>query len=204
MSEIFTEQLMAVANVTLTAFAIVTAVLAGLAFRKQSREVKDQADLLKVQSDQLELQRRQFDQDQAERRRAQAAQVFIMIERVESRDGVLTMTATASNTSPLPVYDLWVQWRSRSGDFGIPNVDPQFPPGSTKAFNGAWTDHARLSGLSVSLDFRDAIGVRWRTTERGILTELCGEISLAPARTHCMFVPAHDGPHSWDLAAASH
>jgi hypothetical protein len=66
-----------------------------------------------------------------------------MIERVESRDGVLTMTATASNTSPLPV---------------------------------------------------------WRTTDRGILTELCGEITLDLPPTHCMFASAHNGPHSWDPA----
>lgn len=47
MSEIFTGQLAAVANVFLAVFAIVTAVLAGLAFRKQSREVGDQAEMLR-------------------------------------------------------------------------------------------------------------------------------------------------------------
>ena len=39
MSEIFAEQLTAVANVFLAVFAIVTAVFAWLTFRKQSREV---------------------------------------------------------------------------------------------------------------------------------------------------------------------
>jgi hypothetical protein len=53
MSEIFAGQLTAVANVVLAVFAIVTAVLAGLAFRKQSREVRDQAEMLRIQADQL-------------------------------------------------------------------------------------------------------------------------------------------------------
>ncbi len=38
-----------------------------------------QTDLLEVQSDQLELQQSQFDEDQAVRRGAQAAQIFILI-----------------------------------------------------------------------------------------------------------------------------
>jgi hypothetical protein len=53
MSEIFTEQFTAVANAVLAAFAIVTAILAGLAFRKQSREVSDQAEMLNLQRRQL-------------------------------------------------------------------------------------------------------------------------------------------------------
>ena len=40
MSEIFTGQLTAVANAVLAVFALITAVLAGFAFLKQSREVQ--------------------------------------------------------------------------------------------------------------------------------------------------------------------
>lgn len=46
MSDIFAEQFTAVANAVLAVFAIVTAVLAGLTFRKQAREVSDQAGML--------------------------------------------------------------------------------------------------------------------------------------------------------------
>ena len=88
MSLIFATQLTAVATAALGAFAIITAVLAGLAFRKQSQEVRaierqvkdqeeltqQQAHLLKVQSDQLELQRQQLD-DQREAN-ARQAEVF--------------------------------------------------------------------------------------------------------------------------------
>ena len=57
MSAISTEQLTAVPNVVLAVFAIVTAVLAGLAFRKQSREVSDQGEMLKLQRQELDAQR---------------------------------------------------------------------------------------------------------------------------------------------------
>src|SRR5690242_16888949 len=96
MSEIFAEQLTAAANVVLAVFAIVTAVLAGLAFRKQAREVSDQAAMLELQRQQLsdqqaasakqaevlELQAKELRESLEERRqaadekrRAQAAQV---------------------------------------------------------------------------------------------------------------------------------
>ena len=62
MSLIFATQLTAVATSALAAFAVVTAAFAILAFRKQSREVSDQAELLQVQSSRLELQERQFEE----------------------------------------------------------------------------------------------------------------------------------------------
>jgi len=51
-------EITAIATVVLAVFAIVTAVFAILAFRKQSREVSDQASMLKVQSGQLAEQRK--------------------------------------------------------------------------------------------------------------------------------------------------
>lgn len=53
MSEIFAVQLTAVFTAILGVGAIVTAVLAYLAFRKQSREVSDQAEMLDLQRKQL-------------------------------------------------------------------------------------------------------------------------------------------------------
>ena len=73
-------EITAIATAALAGFAIVTAIVATLAFWKQSREVRaierqvidqqeisrQQAELLKIQSDQLELQRQQLgDQRQA-------------------------------------------------------------------------------------------------------------------------------------------
>lgn len=63
MSEFFSEQLTAVATLALAIFALAAAVLASLAFRKQSQEVG------------LLIEQNQEDAD--ERRRAQAARVFL-------------------------------------------------------------------------------------------------------------------------------
>jgi hypothetical protein len=87
-----------------------------------------------------------------------------MIEGAENREGQVTLMATARNTSQLPVYDLWVQWRTSLGEFGTPDVAPQFLPGETKSSSGVWTEAAGMNGTDVSLDFRDAAGVHWRTT----------------------------------------
>ena len=50
-----------VATAVLAVFAIITAFYARRAFREQSQEVSDQAEMLKVQSDRLGLQERQFE-----------------------------------------------------------------------------------------------------------------------------------------------
>jgi hypothetical protein len=76
MSLLVASEVTATATAALAFFAIVTAILAGLAFRKQSAEVgilgkqledqqaltQQQAELLKVQSGQLDLQSRQFEE----------------------------------------------------------------------------------------------------------------------------------------------
>jgi hypothetical protein len=62
MSPIFATQLTAAATAVLAVFAIVTAIYAVRAFRKQSKEVSDQAEMLKLQSSRLELQERQFEE----------------------------------------------------------------------------------------------------------------------------------------------
>jgi hypothetical protein len=99
----------AVATAMLAVFAVVTAIFAIKAFGKQSQEVRDQAAMLKVQSDQLAAQRDQLRDQQAlnarqtevlelqahelresldarkrqadERRRTQAEQVFTRVDR---------------------------------------------------------------------------------------------------------------------------
>ena len=100
MSETFAGQLTAVATLALAALALATAILALLAWRKQSREVRDQGEMLRVQSEQLaedrkvnveqvrvlalqaeELRQATVDREREalERRRAQAVQVYVWI-----------------------------------------------------------------------------------------------------------------------------
>ncbi len=94
MSSDLSGEITAIATAVLAVFAIVTAIYAVRAFRKQSeevsaieRQVKDQqeltrrqAKLLEIQSGQLELLRQQFDDQLAERRRAQASRVIFWTE----------------------------------------------------------------------------------------------------------------------------
>lgn len=136
MSEVFSEQITAVANVVLAVFAIVTAVLAGLAFRKQSREVSDQGEMLELQRQQLEAQREdstkqagvlelqaaelresleERKQDAEEKRRSQAALVAVWFAfgEVPFRPGVRkAWGATVRNSSDLPVFDVSVFFHS--------------------------------------------------------------------------------------------
>jgi hypothetical protein len=109
MSLILATQVTAVATAFLAAFAIITAIFAVLAFRKQSIEVQDQAGMLQVQSKQLteqqrinerhikvlELQAIELHDSTAVRkheaelvRRAQASRVFITQERELDLDAI--------------------------------------------------------------------------------------------------------------------
>ncbi len=80
MSETFSARLTAVATLALAVFALVTAILAFMAWQKQSGEVRDQAELLRVQAGQLEVLHAQYAQDQADRRNAQASQIVLWSE----------------------------------------------------------------------------------------------------------------------------
>jgi hypothetical protein len=110
MSLIFATQLTAIATAVLAAGAIVTAIFAILAFRKQSQEVHDQAEELRVQSEVLEVQSRELNlrQEQREReadeqRRSQAARVTAWLTHREP-DGL--SKAHISNDSDQPVFDV--------------------------------------------------------------------------------------------------
>jgi hypothetical protein len=126
----------------LAALAIVTAVLAGLAFSKQSAEVK--------------LLQEQADCDIEQRRRAQAAKVFISVgAELDKPDRI-----DIRNTSEWPIYNVG----AGAGD--AERVRLSFlMPGDVYPFVAEW------QGDPLWLEFRDAAGLRWRTTSQGELTE---------------------------------
>ncbi len=116
-------EITAIATVVLAVFAIVTAVFAILAFRKQSREVSDQASMLKVQSGQLAEQRKinaeqigvlalqaaelnasllERTHDAEERKRAQAARVTASFVLTPGK----LWAALIRNASDLPILDV--------------------------------------------------------------------------------------------------
>jgi hypothetical protein len=97
MSLIFATQLTTIATAVLAAFAVITAVFALLAFRKQSREV----DIL------LKQNQREAD----ESRRAQAAYVFTAVPQSPGPE----VRVYARNASHAPVYDAQFFY-ARDGD----------------------------------------------------------------------------------------
>jgi hypothetical protein len=167
MSLIAAAQITAVATAVLALFAIVTAVFAFLAFRKQSREVG--------------LLQEQATREAAERRRAQAAKVFAAIggQRPDMA-GLIRVI----NSSGQPIYDVVVSW---SGGAELPN-EPRLLPGEEHRFSVAVPEDAVIPPV-VWLDFRDAAGLRWRTTSQGQLT---GPQGLEPpARPHWWQIRRH-------------
>ncbi len=150
MSEIFAAQITAVANVVLAAFAIGTAILAGLAFFKQSQEV----GLL------LEESKR----DQVERRRAQAARVFVMAEPDPPR----LIRPCARNTSELPIYDAKI-WQAQPGGTSAPVDLGTIWPGRTA--QGGPVMSAKDAVTHSVLTFRDSQGVCWIRMPDGTLSE---------------------------------
>lgn len=97
--------LTAIATLLLAVFALATAVLALMAWRKQSREVSDQAKMLKLQTKELRQLSAVRKREVQERRRAQAVQVYAWwtMGVDSSADGVQVI-AYVRNTSQQPVY----------------------------------------------------------------------------------------------------
>jgi hypothetical protein len=130
MSEIFAGQLTAVANVVLAVFAIVAGVLAGLALKKQSKDVGDQGEMLDLQRRQLEAQREdsarqakvldlqaadlhksleERERVERERHESQAAGVAAWFAWAPCRESITLASdwgATIRNASSLPVFDV--------------------------------------------------------------------------------------------------
>jgi hypothetical protein len=137
------------ATVGLFIGAIVTAVYAIRAFRKQSEEVR--------------LLQEQAERDIEQRRRAQASGVFISVEPRPLEDNPQNEAACIRNTSAQPVYDI-VLGLGETGD----QRWPVLLPGREVVRHGLGTDFAG-GKRPVWATFRDSVGVRWRTAADGQL-----------------------------------
>lgn len=151
MSVTFSTQLTAIATLALAVLALAAAVLAGLAYLKQSREV----GLL------LEQNKR----DTGERRRAQAARVFLVVRPGHGAP----INPYAQNASDLPISEVRIWHPGSEGgppeyqDFGV------IMPGDT-----AQSTHEPPAGQDleyVALTFRDAAGFPWLRWPDGSLME---------------------------------
>ncbi len=155
----------------LAAGAIVTAVFAYLAFRKQSQEV----GLLQVQAD----------RDVERRRRAQASGVFIWQKRLSDASlGQAQIAAGAvpdrdrihvyvKNTSDQPVYDAQFRWYLGSPEDGVVSTDPLpiLLPGDDAERSRPIPGDEEPRVLSATLWFRDASQLSWNRYMDGQLFE---------------------------------
>jgi hypothetical protein len=171
MSEIFSVQLTALFTAILGVGAIVTAVLAFMAWRKQSREVRDQAEMLRLQAEEFRQLSADREREADERRRAQAVMVFVWERLTRDRHNKEVVVAHVRNTSAQPVYGVQLYELANPGS-GIPYgtllqrtlplmpgeeqtfpfdapVPPRLPSGRTVYFcdrNGKWWE-AHPSGI---------------------------------------------------------
>ena len=154
---------------------------AGLLYRRQSEQLDDQRKVSEKLTTVLELQSAELRESLSERLRAQAAQIFIEVDRVppaaggavkrgQEKPGPLPwlLRAKVHNTSTQPIYDLGTVRMGRpdpmarlmpGGDASFERTGPQAPTPGTP------------SDPSAFLAFRDAAGVRWAVREDGTLTE---------------------------------
>jgi hypothetical protein len=139
----------------------------------------------------LELQARELQESLRQRRRAQAAQIFIEVEELPSNpsenaepdDPELDekprhFAATVHNTSSQPVYFLELRWMVGPTPGVFEPVIPRLSPGMTKRYERAlaletYERHALFFGdKGPELRFRDAAGVRWLARQDGRLGEV--------------------------------
>src|SRR6266566_1902921 len=148
--------------------AIATAVVAYMAFRRQTEEVA-------ILQQQMKEQQEVFAREARERHRAQASRVFISLESPEERSARFNV----ANTSEQPVYDAEIRWRYKTARY------PQIKhtqlgtilPGDRPAIETQPSPEAERVRPDPDDDFtvlifRDAAGVIWTRRLGGDLREL--------------------------------
>jgi hypothetical protein len=176
----------AIATTLLAVGAIITAVFAGLALRKQSIELGTMEKQFTDQRSQLELQQKQFRQQDEDRRREQACRVYIWTEertspmtqaQRESLGPALREAAAVhvKNSSRQPIYDLTISWHQGTAPWGEPDRIPVLLPdkqeGRTRAYPEDLPPSVDLSLFGAVARFRDAAAVHWLLRPDGRLEE---------------------------------
>jgi hypothetical protein len=139
--------LTALATIGLLVFAVLTALAAFVALAKQSHEVRVLVG--------------QAERDAEDRRRAQAAGVYVVVPGPGHPDSDRMIVR---NASAAPVFDLRLFY---GPDMRRGPEAPVLLPGEP------WTMYADVvtPDTPLRLEFTDATGRRWRTTSRGALAE---------------------------------
>jgi hypothetical protein len=180
----------AIATAILAVGAIITGYFARNAFNAQSQQLRDQQEISKKMAEVLQLRGSELRESLNERLRAQAAQVFIEVDRIPPVTEVAVgpgqeaagqqpwrLSAKVHNTSMQPIYDLYVIWQLGTVRMGKPDPMARLMPGHDASFDrtgpqatapGSPIDPGMLGAF---LAFRDVAGVRWAVREDGTLTE---------------------------------
>lgn len=174
MSEIYAVQLTAVATLALAVLALATAVLAFMAWRKQSKEVRDQAEMLELQSKELRQVTADRNREAEERRRAQAVQVYMWRGPVLGElKGPFFAKVYLRNTSRQPVHYPRFGW-DLSGDRATGVVlystsEPVLPGKTIEMALPLPSGAERGDVIQPVAIFRDHAGTWWCTWPDGRL-----------------------------------
>jgi hypothetical protein len=177
----------AIATVVLAVGVVAAAAVARKALSAHVRQLAAQHDLTRQLAEAMELQSQNLRLALDERRRAQACQVFIDLQRIGAAEspgqdlasGAARVATTVHNNSHQPIYDLYVIWQLGTTRMGRPDPAARLLPGQQVCFERA---HEPSSGdgspgsdpeaLTAFLTFRDAAGVRWTVREDGTLSDI--------------------------------
>lgn len=164
MSDIFAVQLTAAATLALAVLALATAVLAFMAWRKQSREVSDQAEMLRLQAAELRQVSAEREREARERHRAQAAQVYLRFEYI---------SPTYDADPAQPVHGVRVRWllNGKPYEHYYETTATVMPGGEHEVTIDLPPDRASRD-FSVSAIFSDRAGTWWQTWPYGHLEEI--------------------------------
>jgi hypothetical protein len=181
--------LAAIAAVVLAVAATVTAFFAIGALGRQNRALREQQAAHARLAELIQLQAEELRDSLRERKRAQATQVFIEVDRIapaapaaagsgqgEPDPQPWRLSAWVRNTSSQPIYDLHVIWQRGMVRMGKPDRMGRLMPGSDASFQrpgpAPASPPADPAVLGAFLAFRDAAGVRWAVREDGTLTDV--------------------------------
>jgi hypothetical protein len=111
------------------------------------------------QSDQITFLKEQAERDVQQRRRAQAAQVYIFIPSGQLTEATAELTARIHNASQQPVYDLRMTWHEGENQIGEPKFRDRLMPNESLPFSPTAATGSSTDSISVTAEFRDADGV---------------------------------------------
>jgi len=167
----------AIATAVLGVSLIVAIWLARSALGARSGQPTAQRELAAELTETLAALSKHLRQSADERRRAQACQVFIELDRATTAAADWRVCATVHNASQQPVYDLYVIWLLGTTRMGKPDRAARLLPGQQCSFERgpeleAKDNPADPDALAAFLTFRDAAGVRWTVREDGTLSDI--------------------------------